>query len=180
MTLILGSERNFLGDLLGPGRPPLAESYKNFDQAVKLIGPLVARFPHIPYHRAELAFALNGRGSCRLVSRANLDGTKRVPRFTQDLLARHTEGYPTAQQILERVKSGNLNRGLAAIGEGHDTEGSRWITAQSSVTPPMVRIALNLPSGRAPSRGWRRGRADSPKAPRNQTGHPPECRCATR
>ena len=32
------------------------------------------------------------RSLCRLISRANLDGTKRVPRFSQALLARHTEG----------------------------------------------------------------------------------------
>jgi DNA polymerase III alpha subunit len=32
------------------------------------------------------------RSLCRLVSRANLDGTKRVPRFTQGLLAQHREG----------------------------------------------------------------------------------------
>ncbi|MES1239683.1 MAG: PHP domain-containing protein, partial [Chloroflexota bacterium] len=32
------------------------------------------------------------RSLCRLVSRANLDGTKRVPRFTHELLAKHTEG----------------------------------------------------------------------------------------
>ena len=32
------------------------------------------------------------RSLCRLVSRANLDGTKRVPRFTQELLELHSEG----------------------------------------------------------------------------------------
>jgi error-prone DNA polymerase len=32
------------------------------------------------------------RSLCRLVSRANLDGTKRVPRFTHALLERHAEG----------------------------------------------------------------------------------------
>jgi DNA polymerase III alpha subunit len=32
------------------------------------------------------------RSLCRLVSRANLDGTKRVPQFTQALLEQHTEG----------------------------------------------------------------------------------------
>jgi hypothetical protein len=40
-------------------------------------------------------------------------------------LVRHAEGYPTADELLARIKSGSPTRG--AIGEGHDTEGSRWI-----------------------------------------------------
>lgn len=42
-------------------------------------------------------------------------------------LIRHAEGYPTAEQLLACIKSGNPNRGREAVGEGHDTEGSRWI-----------------------------------------------------
>jgi hypothetical protein len=42
-------------------------------------------------------------------------------------LAQHAEGYPTAENLLARVKAGNPNRGREAIGAGHDTEGSRWI-----------------------------------------------------
>jgi hypothetical protein len=42
-------------------------------------------------------------------------------------LARHASGYPTAQYLLERIHAGNPNRGLNAIGEGHDTDGSNWI-----------------------------------------------------
>jgi hypothetical protein len=42
-------------------------------------------------------------------------------------LARHADGFPDPQQLLARIKSGNPKRGRAAIGEGHDTEGSRWI-----------------------------------------------------
>jgi len=45
----------------------------------------------------------------------------------RDNLAQNAEGYPTADHLLARIKSGNPQRGLAAIGEGHDTEGSRWI-----------------------------------------------------
>jgi hypothetical protein len=45
----------------------------------------------------------------------------------QPNLARHAEGYPTADQLLARITSGNPQRGLDAIGEGHDTDGSRWI-----------------------------------------------------
>jgi hypothetical protein len=47
----------------------------------------------------------------------------------RDNLARHADGYPTARSLLDRVKSGNPARGRDAIGEGHDTEGSRWIIA---------------------------------------------------
>jgi DNA polymerase III alpha subunit len=44
-------------------------------------------------HLVLLARDVTGyRSLCRLVSRANLDGTKRVPRFTQGLLERHSEG----------------------------------------------------------------------------------------
>ncbi len=39
----------------------------------------------------------------------------------------HAPGYPTAESLLQVVKSGNDNRGMEAIGEGHDTEASRWI-----------------------------------------------------
>jgi DNA polymerase III alpha subunit len=73
--------------------------------------PLADR-PRLPGHRAVVKEDLRGIGErqrgphlvllardasgyrslCRLVSRANLDGTKRVPRFTQALLARHAEG----------------------------------------------------------------------------------------
>lgn len=42
-------------------------------------------------------------------------------------LAQHAEGYPSADHLLTRIKSGNPRRGLDAIGEGHDTDGSRWI-----------------------------------------------------
>ncbi len=45
----------------------------------------------------------------------------------RDNLARHADGYPTAEHLLTRIKSGNRQRGLEAIGEGYDTEGSRWI-----------------------------------------------------
>jgi hypothetical protein len=42
-------------------------------------------------------------------------------------LSRHASGFPTADALRATVKNGNPNRGRAAIGEGHDTEGSRWI-----------------------------------------------------
>jgi hypothetical protein len=45
----------------------------------------------------------------------------------RDNLALHADGYPTADWLRARIKSGNSRRGLDAIGEGRDTEGSRWI-----------------------------------------------------
>ena len=42
-------------------------------------------------------------------------------------LQRHAQGWPTAEQLTERIKSGNPQRGREHIGENHDTEGSRWL-----------------------------------------------------
>lgn len=42
-------------------------------------------------------------------------------------LVQHAKGYPTAEHLLSVIKSGNPDRGWEAIGEGKDTEGSRWI-----------------------------------------------------
>jgi hypothetical protein len=64
------------------------------------------------------------------VTRADLireivDGYGKV----RDNLANHSAGYPTAALLLERIKSGNRQRGRDFIGQGHDTDGSRWIIA---------------------------------------------------
>ena len=42
-------------------------------------------------------------------------------------LAQHAGGYPNAEYLQARIKSGNPRRGLDAVGDGHDTPGSRWI-----------------------------------------------------
>ena len=42
-------------------------------------------------------------------------------------LKQHAEGWPDAKSLRRCVKSGNPRRELAHIGEGHDTEGSRWL-----------------------------------------------------
>ena len=61
-----------------------------------------------------------------------------------------------------------------------EAEGSRWITAKSSVTQPMVRTARcgrpDVLSGRVPSRGWDSVRAGRSTAPANHPGY----RCAIR
>lgn len=42
-------------------------------------------------------------------------------------LIEHHEGWPEAESLLGRIKSGNPKRGRDFIGDGQDTEGSRWI-----------------------------------------------------
>jgi hypothetical protein len=42
-------------------------------------------------------------------------------------LSRHETGWPTEAALASKIKSGNPLRGREQIGEGHDTEGSRWI-----------------------------------------------------
>ncbi len=42
-------------------------------------------------------------------------------------LKTHAAGWPSADDLRKRVKSGNPHRGLKYIGEGHDTEASREI-----------------------------------------------------
>jgi DNA polymerase III alpha subunit len=63
------------------------------------------------------------RSLCRLVSRANLDGTKRVPRFTQALLEQHTEGLIALSggregEIARRLLVGD-REGARAAAERH-------------------------------------------------------------
>jgi hypothetical protein len=61
----------------------------------------------------------------------------------RDNLALHADGYPPVQELLDRIKTGNPNRGLYAIGDGHDTEGSRWIiTVVDRPDPRPVNIAI--------------------------------------
>lgn len=45
-------------------------------------------------------------------------------------LARHADGWPETAELLDRIKTGNPNRGRKFIGDGHDTEGSRWLIEQ--------------------------------------------------
>lgn len=57
-------------------------------------------------------------------------------------LERHAGGWPTTEHLLARIKSGNPQRGRAHIGAGHDTEGSRWITAR--IDASYVERPLNI------------------------------------
>lgn len=61
----------------------------------------------------------------------------------QHNLARHASGYPDAAELLACVKSGNPNRGESAVGEGRDTEGSRWIlSVVDREDPRPVNVAI--------------------------------------
>jgi hypothetical protein len=58
-------------------------------------------------------------------------------------LISHAPGYPTAQQLLGCIHAGNPRRGRDAIGDGHDTDGSRWIIrAVGKPDPRPVNIAI--------------------------------------
>jgi hypothetical protein len=47
----------------------------------------------------------------------------------RDNLLKHAPGYPSAEELLARIKPGSRDRGVSAIGPGRDTEASRWIVA---------------------------------------------------
>ena len=51
-------------------------------------------------------------------------------------LARHADDWPAAGDLAGRIKSGNPQRGRAHIGDGHDTEGSRWLIERIDAGTP--------------------------------------------
>ncbi len=57
----------------------------------------------------------------------------------RDNLLLHHPDYPGEAYLQERIKSGNPQRGLGHIGEGHDTEGSEWViqTTDKNDTRPL-------------------------------------------
>lgn len=56
---------------------------------------------------------------------------QRVEAYGQVLpnLRAHASGYPDKQALLDRIKVGSSDFGMAGVGEGKDTEASRWIIA---------------------------------------------------
>ena len=86
--------------------------------------------------------ATGWRSLCRLVSRANLAGTKAVPKFTQALLAEHAEGLIALSgcregELARRLRAGD-REGARAVAEryatlfGHGTAGLRGESAAGS------------------------------------------------
>ena len=84
--------------------------------------------------------ATGWRSLCRLVSRANLAGTKAVPRFTQALLAEHAEGLVA----LSGCRHGELARRLRA----GDREGARAVAERYAALFGGCRVARRAASGR--------------------------------
>ena len=94
-----------------PGhRPAVKEDLRGIGERVR--GP----------HLVLLARSQVGwRSLCRLVSRANMAGTKGVPRFSQALLAEHTEGLVALSgcrdgELARRLRTGDL-AGARAVAE---------------------------------------------------------------
>ena len=51
-------------------------------------------------------------------------------------LRKHADDWPEADVLRQRVKSGNPQRGRKHIGEGHDTEGSRFLIERMDAGTP--------------------------------------------
>lgn len=79
---------------------------------------------------ALIASASGTRGELKkAVTRPDLI-RETIDRYEQVLpnLKRHAGGWPEPEPLRQCVKSGNPQRGRQAIGEGHDTEGSRFLS----------------------------------------------------
>ena len=62
-------------------------------------------------------------------------------------LQRHAAGWPAADELLVRVKSGNRQRGREYIGEGHDTEGSRSLIERIDAGSPEGPLNISIWGG---------------------------------
>ena len=108
------------------GRGPARPAAPGARPAARAIGAVVKedhrgigegqRGPHLVLLARD---ATGWRSLCRMVSRANLAGSKAVPRFTQALLAEHAEGLIA----LSGCREGELARRLRA----GDREGARAV-----------------------------------------------------
>ncbi|HTK44447.1 MAG TPA: PHP domain-containing protein, partial [Patescibacteria group bacterium] len=101
------------------------------------------------------------RSLCRLVSRANLDGTKRVPRFSQALLARHTEGLLALSggresEVARRLRVGD-REGARAVAERYATlfgrAGSR-VSPGAGDSPATAGFFIELSHHLLPDDDW--------------------------
>lgn len=58
-------------------------------------------------------------------------------------LLRHEKDYPSRDRLLSVIKQGDPDRSLKALGESHDTEGSRWIiSVVDRQDPRPVNVAI--------------------------------------
>src|SRR5437762_810162 len=100
------------------------------------------------------------RSLCRLVSLANLDGTKRVPRFTRALLARHTEGLLALSggregEIARRLRVGDRD-GARAVAERYASLFGRADTARGrgGESPATAGFFVELSHHLLPDDDW--------------------------
>ena len=54
----------------------------------------------------------------------------------RDNLEKHEKGYPAHSFLKERIKKGYTDFGMAAVGEGKDSEGSEWIIKMADKDDP--------------------------------------------
>jgi hypothetical protein len=73
------------------------------------------------------ATAVPGQGKTTVVRPELIRETVAAYGQVRDNLLRHSSGYPSKHYLLERIKAGNPRRGMASIGEGKDTDGSRTL-----------------------------------------------------
>jgi len=62
-------------------------------------------------------------------------------------LVRHARGWPDTSALLESIKSGNPHRGRNSVGDGHDTEGSRWLIERIDAGTPERRLNITIWGG---------------------------------
>jgi hypothetical protein len=62
-------------------------------------------------------------------------------------LLHRAAGWPAAEELRRIVKSGNPHRGRAHIGDGHDTEGSRWIVERIDAGTPQDPLNVSIWGG---------------------------------
>ena len=122
--------------------------------------------------------ATGWRSLCRLVSRANLAGTKAVPRFTQAVLAEHAEGLIA----LSGCRHGELARRLrAGDREGAQAVAERYAALFGSATGSRSGARRHTAGARpAPGSSWSSRTTSSPTttgSPRRRRAWPPGWVC---
>lgn len=68
-------------------------------------------------------------------------------RVIRPRLLRHAAGWPEADTLLALIKVGRPERGLAHLGEGHDTEASRWIIDRVDAGSPEHPLNISVWGG---------------------------------
>ena len=94
----------------------------------------------------------------------------------RDNLAKHAPGYPTPEQLLAVTCTGQAEYGLAAVGAGHATAGSRHLlaAARRAIAPPTRRCAGREPAaGSSASPGYERCSCERVSLKQSQRIWPP-------